>query len=343
MTLPQRYCCLKVDVDTYEGMRAGVPRLLDVFEKFGVSATFFLSFGPDNSGKAIWNVLRRRGFLKKLLRTDAPRLYGWRTMLSGTLLPSRLIAVQFPDLVREIEARGHEVGVHAWDHRLWQDHLDRLSRTMIQNQFDRCFDSFEKILGRRPESTAAPAWYATATSLEVQDSYRLTYASDVRGGPPCFIEFSGRRFETLQIPTTQPCLEELLDGGRSDPIAHVPTVLNTTGTDSMVVPLHAEVEGGIYRGFLETLLQGLLERGFRVQTLQALAHEILSCPQPSVPTRRVCLDRLPGRPERVLIPQPLDTATQENKADGSRARVDHPAFHDVNPRDPSSDQAGDRC
>jgi len=63
---------LKVDVDTHDGMRDGVPRLLDAFGRFGVKATFFLAFGPDNSGKAIWNLFRRKGFLKKMLRTGAP-------------------------------------------------------------------------------------------------------------------------------------------------------------------------------------------------------------------------------------------------------------------------------
>ena len=130
-------------MDTHDGMRDGVPRLLDAFGRFGVKATFFLAFGPDNSGKAIWNLFRSKGFLKKMLRTGAPKLYGWRTALSGTLLPARLIAAKFPDLVKRISDEGHEVGVHAWDHRLWQDHLDRLTRAQIEEQFARAFECFE--------------------------------------------------------------------------------------------------------------------------------------------------------------------------------------------------------
>ena len=61
---------LKVDVDTHDGMRHGVPRLLDAFRRFGVKATFFLAFGPDNAGKAVWNLFRSKGFFKKMLRTD---------------------------------------------------------------------------------------------------------------------------------------------------------------------------------------------------------------------------------------------------------------------------------
>ena len=41
---------LRIDVDTHDGMKSGVPVLLDVFRESGVKGTFYLSMGPDNSG-----------------------------------------------------------------------------------------------------------------------------------------------------------------------------------------------------------------------------------------------------------------------------------------------------
>ena len=317
MSGPALNCCLKVDVDTHDGMRNGVRRLLDAFKSFGVRATFFLAFGPDNSGKAIWNVFRRRGFLRKMLRTGAPKLYGWRTLLSGTLLPARLIAAKLPDLVRRIAAEGHEVGVHAWDHRLWQDHLDRLTRRQIEEEFALAFEAFERILGRRPRAVAAPAWYATPTSLQVQDTLGLLYASDVRGGPPGYPELGGYRSTTLQIPTTQPCLEELLTLGHRATATCVeevlaPGVLRQAqdapslprgGPPALVVPLHAEVEGGVYHPFLQALLQRIRESGAAVQTLEERAAEVLSgsVPPPTVP---VSPESIPGRAGLVIAPAP---------------------------------------
>ena len=78
---------LKVDVDTLEGFCQGVPALMEVLEDHGVKASFFLSLGPDNSGRAIFRIFRQRGFLEKMWRTRAPALYGFKTMCYGTLLP----------------------------------------------------------------------------------------------------------------------------------------------------------------------------------------------------------------------------------------------------------------
>src|SRR4029079_11768611 len=117
---------LRVDVDTHDGMRLGVPRLLDVMREEGVKATFYLSMGPDRSGLAVLNALRP-GFLRKMTRTGAARVYGLRTVLSGTLLPSRPIATAFPEIARRVRDEGHETGVHAWDHRKWQGRLPPFS------------------------------------------------------------------------------------------------------------------------------------------------------------------------------------------------------------------------
>src|ERR1700687_3289389 len=117
---------LKVDVDTHQGLGEGVPRLMRALTEAGVTATFVVAMGPDNSGRAIVRVLRNPGFLKKMRRTRAVSMYGLRTVLSGTLLPSRPVALALPDVVRGLKRTGFEVGVHGWDHVRWQDGIDKL-------------------------------------------------------------------------------------------------------------------------------------------------------------------------------------------------------------------------
>ena len=143
---------LRVDVDTHDGMRLGVPRLLEVMAEEGVKATFYLSMGPDRSGLAVLNALRP-GFLAKMTRTGAAQVYGWRTILSGTLLPSRPIATAFPQIAGRARDEGHETGVHAWDHRKWQDRLLTFPTAKTAGELDNLFDvpraQFASIPSRR--------------------------------------------------------------------------------------------------------------------------------------------------------------------------------------------------
>jgi len=72
-----------------------------------------------------------------MLRTKAASLYGWKTALYGTLLPAPMIALSFPDGVRRILDEGHEVQLHAWDHRCWQDDLPKNRSNGLKNGLSR--------------------------------------------------------------------------------------------------------------------------------------------------------------------------------------------------------------
>ena len=95
---------IKIDVDTYIGTRQGIPRLLDIFRKHGVKATFFAVLGPDNSGKAIRRVFTRKGFVGKMARTNPLKIYGLKTLLYGTLLPAPMTGLAHPEILERIVA-----------------------------------------------------------------------------------------------------------------------------------------------------------------------------------------------------------------------------------------------
>ena len=291
---------LKVDVCTHDGMKGGVPRLLAQLARHRVRASFFLSFGPDNAGKAVLNVFRP-GFLKKMVRSSAPSMYGLRTMLSGTLLPARPIASGHPDLVRRIADEGHEVAVHAWDHRRWQDHLEEMGDAEIEGHYEQAFASFERILGRKPKAVGAAAWFVTPRSLQIQDDLGLDYAGDLRGGPPCRLRVAGAggdarssvSLRTPQIPTTGRCIEELLTLGVRGDEALANALLDDLSTaDPAVLAVHAEVEGGPFAGVLDRVLDGLRDRGRATRKVEEI-------PRANLPERDLRMVTLPGRSGKV--------------------------------------------
>ncbi len=264
---------LKVDVDTYIGTLDGVPALVNVFRKFGISATFYFSLGPDNSGKAIRRIFTRKGFLAKMIRTRAPSVYGLRTLLYGTLLPGPLIGANCVDVIRQTEQAGHEVGIHCWDHVKWHDYLSRMQKPVVAGELGKAAAAYEEIFGHRTLTVAAPGWMVSATSLEVQDTLNLDYCSDSRGRAPFYPVWEGRRFRTLQLPTTLPTTDELLgeNGITTETLNDHYLSLIKPGLN--VLTIHAELEGKATAALFVDLLERLSAQGCRFITLAQAARE----------------------------------------------------------------------
>lgn len=281
---------IKVDVDTRIGLSEGVPQLLDLFRRYSVRASFFVSFGPDNSGRALRRAWRP-SFLLKMFRTNPFCLYGARTLLSGMFLPSRPIGEGEPELLRAIRAEGHELGIHGYDHVYWQDHVERMAEREIEAELAKAKAAYERVLGASPVSSAAPGWRCTPSTLMAQERLGLLYASDVRGLSPFFPVHNGRCFNTLQIPTTLPTLDELL--GREKRINEL--LLSSLRDGVNVHTVHAEVEGRPYLRLFEEFLKESLGRGIQVSRLQEIAEMALNNGHNEIRRMSIKRQKLPGR------------------------------------------------
>ncbi len=288
---------LKIDVDTYVGTREGVPRLLEILDRFGVKATFYFSMGPDNSGKAIRRIFTRKGFLKKMLRTKAPSVYGLRTMLYGTLLPAPMIAASFPDILRRTETAGHEVGIHCWDHVKWHDYLPWLPKPITALELGRASALFEEIFGHRTRSTAAPGWTVSPDSLEIQDAMNLDYCSDSRGTAPFYPVMEGRRFRTLQVPTTGPTMDELLGEGGITMENVNDHYLSRLKPGLNVHTIHAVMEGKAVAHLFSDLMERLVERDVRFVTLAEAAAKFGG----NAPDAPLAMGEIAGRAGKVAL------------------------------------------
>lgn len=294
--MPAKHLGIRVDVCTLEGLRRGVPNLLRLFDRLKLRVTFFVAMGPDTSGRAILNVFRQKGFLKKMLRTNAVSMYGWRTMLSGTLLPARTISKKCRSTLLDIKKAGHEIGIHGWNHRQWQDKLDSLAPDDIRTAYDRSIEAFQNALGERPTCTAAPAWYTTPASLKLQDAYGFSFASDGRGDRPFFPVVGGQTLHTMQIPLTLPTLDEQLGEEGMTPEDCSRVVLSSVERqDHPVYAMHAEAEGRRYLSHADDLIQRLQAMKISIGPLGQLPWRSVAKPA------EVHYGFLPGRASRVTL------------------------------------------
>ena len=289
----QASIALRVDVDTRRGLHEGVPRLLDLFRRLDVVASFFVTMGPDRSGLAVRRAWRP-SFLMKMLRTNPFRLYGVRTLLSGALLPARLVGAGAPALLRDVAEAGHEVAPHGWDHVRWQDRIDRLSSDAVRADLTAAARAYESALGVPPSASAAPGWRTNIAALIVQEELGLRYASDVRGRVPVRPRVDGGPLKTVQIPTTMPTMDELL-GRTADIGAALSAALGNTLN---VFTLHAEVEGGPLLEPFSAWLTDVRRRGWSVVRMRDVADVALAEP---VREGDVTRGHVPGRSGWVAV------------------------------------------
>ena len=274
---------LKIDVDTYWGMKNGVPSILQTLKEFNLKGTFFLSIGPDNSGRAALQLIKNPLFLKKMMWTNAPALYGWKTALYGTLLPAPMIALSFPQIVNDIIAAGHEVQFHAWDHRRWQDELSGKSENWIREWFARGISSFEKLTGKKPTAFGAPSWLIDDRVLAIIKEYNFDYLSCTRAKSPFIHEISN----ILEIPSDLPCFEEI-DAQKG--VSIISDLIKDGGIH--VLPVHAEVEGGIFQNQFRELLRKAINMGIEIVPLKVIKDKL---DVKTIPARKSKMELLPGR------------------------------------------------
>jgi undecaprenyl phosphate-alpha-L-ara4FN deformylase len=262
---------LRVDVDTVRGTRDGVPRLLSILERHGVRATWYLTLGPDNMGRHARRLLRP-AFLLKMLRSQAASLYGWDILFRGTLWPGTVISRHFQAQLRMPAQAGHEVGVHAWDHHRWQVGVDTLADDALEAQFNLACDAFEDVIGRAPESAAAPGWRCSERVLRFPRSRALRYRSDCRGpARPFRPRVDGTVLDQPQIPVDLPTYDEaqLPASGRDEAWNARLLALIADGKPH-VLTVHAESEGGAKAACFDDFLSRATAAGHAFAPLSAM-------------------------------------------------------------------------
>jgi undecaprenyl phosphate-alpha-L-ara4FN deformylase len=295
---------LKVDVDTLRGTREGVPRLMALFKKHGVDATFYFSVGPDNTGRAMRRVFRK-GFAQKVARTSVLKHYGLKTLLYGVLLPGPDIGRSAGAVMRSVSDAGFEVGLHTYDHVRWQDYVASATQAWTRVEFERGLEAFNRVFGFLPQSHAAAGWQINEYGLELEREHGLRYASDTRGGPPFLPVLAQGISPCPQLPTTLPTFDEILgvDGIDESTLADAVFRLSATAApaavnDPQVFTLHAELEGMLLLGAFESLLVKWREAGAEI-TRMAKVHE-LALRRP-LPARLVVMGEVAGRSGRLAV------------------------------------------
>jgi undecaprenyl phosphate-alpha-L-ara4FN deformylase len=265
---------LNVHVDTFEGMKEGVPRLLELFEKRGIQTTFFVPMGKDHTGRTLLRAVRHPALVLKASRGNAVGAYGIKTLMRGLLLPGPEIARENAGILRRIPSLGHELGIHGFDHVYWHDHIKSLDQDKTDRILTEAFATFSELVGTEARAFAAPGWMTNSHALAYFEAHGLSYSTDARGTSPFFPRMDGKTFRVLQIPLTLPTLDEVvgLEGNDTGTLARYFSGRLTPGLN--VLAVHTEFEGNRWVGFLDLFIESALDLGYRFRMLADVARDV---------------------------------------------------------------------
>ena len=290
---------LKVDVDTCEGMKRGVPKLAALFKKHGVRASFFVPMGKDHTGWTAKRVFTRRGFMSKAGRVGVVSTYGVKTLMYGLLLPGPNIALKNAPLLRSLAEEGHEVGIHGLDHVYWHDHIKGMSGDNTRNILTEAVSTYRRIMGSDPHSFAAPGWMINQHALAFFEENGFTYSSDVRGKTIFLPKLAGRTFKLPQVPTTLPTLDEAVGLKGSDQKSLARFFVSSLTHGINILTVHAELEGKNWAGFLESVLTETKARGFRYERLDEIVAAVQT--EGPLPVHEIGFGFVEGRAGEVAL------------------------------------------
>lgn len=317
-----RTLALKVDADTFRGTREGAPRLVELFRKHRCGATFLFSLGPDHTGRAIKRALRP-GFLNKVSRTSVVSHYGLRTLLYGTLLPGPDIGRRCAGEMRMVRDAGFEVGVHCWDHVVWQDGVESAANDWVEAQMRAAVERFGEIFGAAPRVHGAAGWQMNRHALRLTQRLGFQFASDTRGSHAFLPLVDGEPIACPQVPTTLPTLDELigLDGvDESNVAAHMLERTAAEPEHGHVFTLHTELEGMRLATVLEQLLHGWHAQGYALTSIGELMHA--SNPA-DLPHCRIERGSIPGRSGTLMVQGAAFVPGSQLPATGESAQHSH--------------------
>ncbi len=288
---------LKVDVDTFYGMKYGVPKISSILDDYNLKATFFIPMGKDRTGRTVKRVFTRRGFLAKARRIGVLKTYGIKNLLFGLILPGPYIAEKNLEVLIGISKK-HEIGIHGYDHVFWHDKIRRMNYGETKRELEMAILKYKKLMGHEPRSFASPGWVTNVHALKILKEKNFLYSSDVRGHYPFYPVMEGESIPLIQIPTTLPTLDEVIGLHGNDHYTLL-KYYERLLTDSInVMTIHAEIEGKNWSDFLKVFIEKTLSMGYEFKALIEIADGVMG---ENLPSAKISFGHIEGRAGEVCI------------------------------------------
>ncbi|MHA2307752.1 MAG: hypothetical protein ACXABJ_00525, partial [Candidatus Heimdallarchaeaceae archaeon] len=211
--------CLRVDVDTFEGLKIGIPKVVDFALKLECSTTIYLSLGKYATGRNLFRIIRNKEMASK-------RIPPWKrnhpkSIVRGLLLPPRGIKDKEIEKLQEYNTEKLiEFHPHGYNHVKWSKSFSGLSYEKTKENVKSLMEEYVKIFGRKPIANAAPNFQINKHYFHLLKEEGFSFSSDLFHPIPINLQFKSNGnqkefFQIPQLPVTETCIEEFILQGKT--------------------------------------------------------------------------------------------------------------------------------
>ena len=205
----ETHFCLRVDIDTFEGIKKGLPNCIKIAEKTECPFTIYLSLGKYATGRNIF----RRMKTKESISFKLPpwRRNSIRSILRGIVIPPARIGEKEKNLLRQYNKLDNiEFHAHGYNHVNWSSNFSNFSEEKTKEYVDSFISEYETIFNQKPFANAAPNFQVNTHYFSYLKTKEFRFSSDF-----CYNEpFNLLPYNLVQLPITEPTIEEFLVQGK---------------------------------------------------------------------------------------------------------------------------------
>ena len=271
--MSQPLFCFRFDVDTPLCIAVGVPNLLELARKKGVSFSFFINMGRAVSYRYLVGkgkqrrseIVTKLGSLEKLGVAEA--------LKTGIFNP--LVGAANRAVVTDMFDSGHEIGLHGGkNHATWQYAADTWTRQRITEEIDWGKKSLEEIIGCPVTAFSSPGWNGGPTVNKILSEVGFRYSADLHGKDGACVQTCpvSRLFQIRTILSGEPggvgYLEWLTASGMSqrDALAYIKSELKN-GQSGIVLYDHPCYAGIQKLDLLAELIDLVSSHNYKIATM----------------------------------------------------------------------------
>lgn len=199
---------LRVDIESNKGLEEGIPKLLNLLDKYDIKASFYVVMGGESG---LYELLRYSGKLKTGNERNI-KLWNLREKIRMAFFPRDFVKKNENILIRILN-EGHELGIHGWKHRAWTRGLDKIN---VNEHIKKARQKYIKLFNKTPISFCSPAFNINERVLSCLESNNIRFISDFPGNFP---DMHGKIKNvpiTIEGKDKMPIIEYLVSEGKKD-------------------------------------------------------------------------------------------------------------------------------